>query len=116
MLLKERKALDYPPYSWITKVEFLGNNESYVNSISKKIFGNLIGKYEGLNILGPAPCYYQKIRNRYRFQLVFKSLKNLDPNSKKLNKFIKRNFINNNFKMSYNKCKINIYKDPISLV
>ena len=116
LLLKERKALDYPPYSWITKVEFLGNNESYVNSASIKITKKLIGKYEGLNILGPAPCYYHKIRNKYRFQLVFKSLKNLDPNSKKLNNFIKRNFINNNFKMSYNKCKINIYKDPISLV
>ena len=116
IILNERKELNYPPYSWITKIEFSGIDMNYVSDVSKKVKTNLKGYYKGLDILGPAPCYYEKIRNKYRYQLIFKSLKRFDPNSKKLQKFLKINFINKKYKINYNKCKISIHKDPLSLV
>ena len=73
-------------------------------------------EYDGLDILGPASCHFEKIKNNYRVQLIFKSLKKSDPNSKRLQLFIVRNFIKNRFAMNSKKCKINIHRDPLSLV
>ena len=36
---------------------------------------NLKDKYIGLDILGPAPCFLEKLKSNYRYQLVFKSKK-----------------------------------------
>ena len=77
LILKERKELKYPPYSWITKIEFLGLDKFYIDSFANKVKNGLIGKYDGLDILGPAPCILKKLTTRYRVQLIFKSIKNL---------------------------------------
>ena len=116
LILKERKELKYPPYSWITKIEFLGLDKFYIDSFANKVKKGLIGKYDGLDILGPAPCYFEKINNKYRVQLIFKSIKKFDPNSSRLQLFIGRNFIKNKFALNSKKCKINIHRDPLSLV
>ena len=116
LILKERKELKYPPYSWITKIEFLGLDKFYIDSFANKVKNGLIGKYKGLDILGPAPCHFEKINNKYRVQLIFKSIKKFDPNSSKLQFFIGRNFIKNRFALNSKKCKINIHRDPLSLV
>ena len=77
---------------------------------------NLKDKYIGLDILGPAPCFLEKLKNNYRFQLVFKSKKYLDPNGIYLHNFIDKNFKNCNYKKLLGQNKINIYFDPISLI
>ena len=83
---------------------------------SNKVKRGLTGIYNGLDILGPAPCHFEKIKTRYRVQLIFKSLKKFDPNSKRLQLFIAKNFINNQFNSSTGRCKINIHRDPLSLL
>ena len=115
LILKEREELNYPPYSWLSKIEMIGVSKLYLSSIAQKFKHNLRGKFKGLEVLGPAPCYYEKIRNQYRFQFILKSSKSLDPNSKKLHKFVETNFLNHSFKINYNKCKVNIHRDPLNL-
>ena len=115
LILKEREELSYPPYSWLTRIEIIGNNKSYLISIAQKFKQRIRGQFEGLEILGPASCYYEKVKNQYRIQFVLKSLKVFDPNSKKLQSFIQKNFLNQSFKISSNKCKVNIHRDPLSL-
>ena len=46
-----------------------------LKSYDEKINKNLKGKYVGLEILGPAPCFLEKLKNQFRYQLVFKSKK-----------------------------------------
>ena len=92
-MLDDRSELRYPPYSWITKIEFLGLDKFYIHTLANKVKNGLIGKYKGLDILGPAPCHFEKINNKYRVQLIFKSIKKFDPNSSRLQLFIGRNFI-----------------------
>ena len=75
LILKERKELKYPPYSWIAKIEFLGLDKIYIDIFANKVKNGLVGKYRGLDILGPAPCHFEKINNKYRVQLIFKSIK-----------------------------------------
>ena len=91
--LRERKELQYPPFSWLAKIEIIGKNQSSVELLSKRIAKTLKGDYKGLKILGPVPCYLEKLRNNYRYQIVFKSIKEKDVNGKKLHHFIQTNFM-----------------------
>ena len=115
LILEEREELNYPPYSWLSKIEMVGKSKSYLSLIAQKFKQSLKGHFQGLEVLGPAPCYYEKVRNQYRFQFIIKSSKSFDPNSKKLHKFVENNFLNQSFKINYNKCKVNIHRDPINL-
>ena len=114
--LSERNELKYPPFSWLAKIEITGQNKALVISISKRISKALNKPYKGLDILGPTPCYLEKLRNQYRFQIVFKSIKTMDPNGQKLHHFIKSNFkhLLKNFQPGQN--RINIHFDPLSLI
>ena len=114
--LKEREELNYPPFSWISKIEIAGTNQDKAYNLSKELHHKIKGKYNGLEILGPAPCYIEKLRNQYRFHIVFKSIKTLDPNGKRLHRFLKMNFndINKRFKVGGN--RVNLHIDPLSLI
>ncbi len=114
--LKEREELNYPPFSWLSKIEILGPDKGKVSRLSSKIHNEIKWEYKGLEILGPSPCYLEKLRNQFRFHIVFKSIKTLDPNGKKLHQFLNLNFadINKRFKLGQNRININI--DPLSLI
>ncbi len=114
--LLEREELNYPPYSWLAKIEFVGPDRLKVYSLLEKVKHNIKYKYIGLDILGPAPCFLEKLKNNYRFQLVFKSKKTYDPNGSLLHAFIKRNFKVYENKKLLGRNKINIYFDPVSLI
>ena len=114
--LSERNELKYPPFSWLAKIEIIGQNQTSVNSLAERIGKAVKGKYKGLDVLGPAPCYLEKLRNQYRFQIVFKSLKTTDPNGQKLHKFITSNFKDFHQKFRPGKNRINIHFDPLSLI
>ena len=114
--LEERKELDYPPFSWLAKIEITGKNKDKVSTLALDIAKSISGKYDGLSVLGPAPCYMEKLRGQYRFQIIFKSLKKFDPNGKKLHSFIDKNFQKFSQKNQMGQSRINIHFDPLSLI
>ena len=114
--LSEREELNYPPFSWMAKVELSGPSAHSVEKLSVCISKSLIKKYKGLDILGPSPCYLEKLRSQYRFQIVFKSLKTFDINGRKLHSFIQDNFIDVKTRFKLGKNKISIHLDPQSLI
>ena len=114
--LNEREELNYPPFSWIAKIEISGPILNSVEKLSGRISKSLKRKYIGLDILGPSPCYLAKLKNLYRFQILFKSLKKEDINGKKLNSFIHYNFIHTHTRFRLGKNKISIHVDPQSLL
>ena len=114
--LKEREELDYPPYSWLAKIEITGSNQEKTSILAINIAQAINGDYAGLSILGPVPCYLEKLRNNFRFQIIIKSVKTLDPNGKKLHSFINRNFNHISQKHQIGKARIKIHFDPLSLI
>ena len=86
------------------------------DSLIEKFKYDLKGIYTGLDILGPAPCFLEKLKNNYRFQLVFKSNKSYDPNGSLLHAFIRKNFKVYENKKPLRQNRINIYFDPITLI
>ena len=87
--LEERKALMYPPFSWMVKIEIRGKNIKEVEKSINKIKNKMVNPPKGISILGPALCYREKLRDYYRMQLIIKSNKELDVNGAKLHKYYK---------------------------
>ena len=40
--LKEREELDYPPFSWLAKIEIIGNNQDEVSNLALDISRSII--------------------------------------------------------------------------
>ncbi len=114
--LSEREELNYPPFSWMAKVELSGPSAHSVEKLAERISKSLVKKYKGLHVLGPSPCYLEKLRNQYRFQIVFKSLKTSDINGQKLHSFIQDNFMGTQTNFKPGKNKISIHLNPQSLI
>ena len=115
IILNERKDLNYPPFSWMAKLELSGRNKNKLQIIAQKLRDNLKKPYSGLEILGPADCYYERLRNRFRMQIVLKSYKTADSNGRKLHNYIKKNFPDGNYLINSG-VKTTIDINPVSLL
>jgi len=115
-ILSERQELNYPPYSWLAKIEFSGKDFNKIEKIINSFSSSIIGSYKGLDVLGPAPCYLEKLKNSYRFQIIFKSNKIIDPNGFLLHKFIIDNIKKFKTNISSAGYKTKIFFDPLSLI
>jgi primosomal protein N' (replication factor Y) len=113
IIIGERKELNYPPFNWLAKCVFTGTNKVTVEETANKIKTKLPFIKSGLEILGPAWCYREKLRGKYRIQIVIKSSKQVDPNGKKLHQFLQNNILQVKIP---NSVKMNIDIDPVSLL
>ena len=105
--LKERKSLDYPPFSWIVKLELRGTKKHQVENSINKITNSIKQMPKGIEKLGPAYCYREKLKDNYRMQIIFKSQKKYDPVGTRLQKFYNSIIMNS---------KINVSKNPRLIV
>jgi primosomal protein N' (replication factor Y) len=72
-----RKALDYPPFSRLINFRLTGNSEKKTKSLSEvmgRIGQDLLKRsYErGIEILGPSPAPFAKMRGKFRWQMLAK--------------------------------------------
>ena len=112
-MIGERKELNYPPFYRFAKIVFSGSNKVAVDKIANDVRNNFTIKFKGLQILGPAWCFREKLRNQFRMQIVFKSSKEIDPNGIRLRKYIKDNIMSKNIGKGV---KLSIDIDPVSLL
>ena len=91
----------------------VGIKKSTVDKTANSIRNSFQKKFKGMEILGPAWCYRERLRGKYRMQIVFKSSKELDPNGSKLHQYLRNNLLD---KKIGNGVKVNIDIDPVSLL
>ncbi len=113
--LSDRQELNYPPFSWMVKLEFSGNRQEKVISAAEEIRKALNIKRKGLDVLGPANCYREKLRNKYRMQIVIKSSKKTDPNGSYLRSVVEK-MIPDISRAKNSGVAIAIDVDPVSLL
>ncbi len=116
--IKNRKDLNYPPYSRIALIEIKGKNENEVSRHALKIHQLLIAQSRQLKILGPAEAAISKINNYYRWYILIKDLKTKDPSGKILRNILTKAVSNYN-KSSLGKSrsvKIIIDVDPVGMM
>ncbi|MFA5157848.1 MAG: primosomal protein N' [Patescibacteria group bacterium] len=74
--IDKRLAKNYPPASHLIRVLSENKSESKAREDIRKLAVNL--KEKGIEIIGPGPCFFGRLHNKYRYQIIIKS-KNL-PN------------------------------------
>ncbi|UMZ73295.1 primosomal protein N' [Natranaerofaba carboxydovora] len=117
--LDGRKSLGYPPYKSMIKFEIKGPSENWIMKQGKLMFDIIEGivseinktKSEQIEILGPYPCPFYRLRGDFRWHVIIKG-SNLDDLKKRL-------FINNldefENKLSESE-RLIVDVDPISLL
>ena len=77
--IEARETFDYPPFSQIIMLFLTSQQEWRAKGAAQQIAEQLrnvtVKKQitEYINILGPSPCIFEKIRGEYRFQIMIKN-------------------------------------------
>ncbi|MFP8874759.1 MAG: primosomal protein N', partial [Myxococcota bacterium] len=78
--IRQRAALCYPPFSHLTQVMVAAPDEAagrdVANSIAARVREGFVNDDSAPEVLGPAPAPIPRLRGKYRFQLL---LKTVDP-------------------------------------
>ncbi len=77
--IKEREELSYPPFSRLGLVETRGENEEEVRTLAERIGAALHHNAPPFQVLGPAPAVIGKINKNFRWHIVVKTSKTIDP-------------------------------------
>lgn len=73
--IEVRKSMNYPPFSDILLINFSSKNEELLIKYTQNIdvlLKDACKKYSKISILGPCPCVISKIKEMYRWQIIFK--------------------------------------------
>jgi len=114
--LNERKVLDYPPFSWMIRLEISGKNKNAVEKATGILKQKVGNPPEGIGFLGPAFCYREKLHSQYRMQIVIKSQKKIDPNGYKLHQFCKNIIYNGDALKLPGNIRLIVDVNPVSLL
>lgn len=72
--LPERKALGYPPFGRLCLIRIDGEKEAEAGRVATILARQIKeARIEGLSLLGPAPAPLERLRGRYRFQVLLKA-------------------------------------------
>ncbi|TDT68616.1 replication restart DNA helicase PriA [Hypnocyclicus thermotrophus] len=107
--IKNRKMLNYPPFSRIINIIVSGLEIEKVFKKAKKLYGILINIAKNLEIYGPIEAPIFKIKSRYRYQIFIKGER------KEINR-IKKYIIENVNKEKNDSVRIVIDVDPMNLM
>ncbi len=73
--IAERKAMWYPPFCTVISVMLQGSDEKRTSEAARAFvakLGDLNDLGQRIQVLGPIPSYISKIKNKYRWQIIFK--------------------------------------------
>lgn len=108
-----RKLMDYPPFNNLLVINLSCKNEELLIKFSENVgilLKNTYKKYSNINILGPCPCILSKIKEMYRWQIIFKGKINIEIANN-----IKKTI--HDFKNSvYNEIRVSLDINPNSLL
>jgi primosomal protein N' (replication factor Y) len=75
--LEHRKDLGYPPFVRLAKLVYRHTNSYQAEAEVQRIAGQLKHQIKQTRsraeLIGPVPCYFQRIRGQYRWQIVLRS-------------------------------------------
>ncbi len=87
--LLQRKQFLYPPFTILSRIIFQSYDENdcinYANQTHEAL-SEIINKTSAAILLGPAPCFFTKLHNKYRYHILCKS-KNEETKNQIFNKY-----------------------------
>ena len=81
--IAKRRKMGYPPFSRLIRLEFRSQKNEEAQAQAEKMAEQLIywinaGHFSQTNLIGPVPCFFQKIGGIYRWQVILRGSRPLD--------------------------------------
>ena len=75
--LEGRRALGYPPFGRLVRLEYRHRENDRAEAETQKTAGKLMSRIEAekrlqTTLVGPVPCFFSKLRGEYRWQIVLR--------------------------------------------
>ena len=75
--IANRRELGYPPFSKLVRLETrfpkAKEAEERAKELARKIRGWMeAGDYQGTQMIGPVPCFFERVRGEYRWQIILR--------------------------------------------
>ena len=71
--IAQRQKTNFPPFVYLLKLTCTYKTEKSAVNNSQKIAQLLKTKSQDIEILGPTPAFYERVRDTYRWQIIVKS-------------------------------------------
>lgn len=71
--LRSRQECGYPPFRHLALMTFSGSDQEQIQSLSGKVAEFIRNRSSRVEILGPAPAPLNKIKGKYRWQILLKA-------------------------------------------
>jgi len=106
----------YPPFTRLCLIETKDENETHARGAIKEFYEILKTNSKGIQLNIPGEAIISKIKGQYRFHLVVKSDRKVDPSGRLLRNGVMNSFITFNRKSRFKDVKLLIDIDPQSIV
>lgn len=87
--LSDRQQLDYPPFSRMVSLGFLGRNRDAVIRAAEGV-ARQVGRIRGIKLLGPAPSLVERTPRGFYWKLILKSNKEDDETGSDLRQTVRQ--------------------------
>ncbi len=71
--IKERKAFYFPPFCYLLQLTTTKSSSQKAEAAGKLLASSSVLDDAQLEVLGPSPCFHEKVRGKYSWQIVVKS-------------------------------------------
>ncbi len=113
--LKDRRELDYPPFSRMINILFRGPREEAVARISRQ-YAEGLQPQTCFRMLGPVPATLSKIENNFRYQILLISSKQNDPGGQKTREAVRGAIAHFKERHRSREVQVSIDVDPTSIL
>ncbi len=103
--IEQRKLFEYPPFTNLSRIIFQSNDEKQCLDFANETLKELSALNTQCSFLGPAPCFFTRLHDKYRYHILCKS-----KDSK-----VKSQLFNNLFKRPNRNAKVEVILDVDSV-
>lgn len=76
--LKERQLFRFPPFAYLLKISGSRANQKSIIGACEKLLAQLRSFNLPIQIIGPSPCFHEKTKDKYHWQLIVKAKNRAD--------------------------------------